>query len=77
MPDYHPRIIVITAVYKQGRYEKEGRTTFDVDEYLVKPVTREALRAAIFKDRDDRTDRGSRQNNLLKLLRHQVTNVSW
>jgi CheY-like chemotaxis protein len=50
IPDYHPRIIVITAVYKDGRYEKEAKATFDVDGYLVKPVTREALRAAIFND---------------------------
>ncbi len=49
-PDYHPRIIVITAVYKDERYEKEARMTFEVDAYLVKPVTREALKAAIFKD---------------------------
>jgi DNA-binding response OmpR family regulator len=51
--DYHPRIIIITAIYKDPRYQREAKVKFDVDGYLVKPVTAEALKAAIFGDKDD------------------------
>ena len=47
LADYQPRIVVITAIYKDERYEKEARQ-FGVDAYLTKPVTRDSVAAAIF-----------------------------
>src|SRR5881296_3746382 len=43
--DYHPRIIIITAIYKSQRYQSEAKLQFGVDRYLVKPVSREAVAA--------------------------------
>src|SRR5216683_3594469 len=45
--EYQPRIVVITAIYKDERYEKEAKQ-FGVDAYLTKPVTRDSVAAAIF-----------------------------
>jgi DNA-binding response OmpR family regulator len=45
--DYHPRIIIITAIYKGQRYQSEAKLQFGVDRYLLKPVSREAVAAAI------------------------------
>jgi len=47
-PDYRPRIVIITAVYKSQRYQNEAKLQFGVDHYLVKPVTKEALVEAVF-----------------------------
>src|SRR2546428_9469587 len=47
-PEYRPRIVIITAVYKSQRYQSEAKLQFGVDHYLVKPVTKEAVAAAIF-----------------------------
>jgi CheY-like chemotaxis protein len=47
-PQYRPRIVIITAVYKGQRYQSEAKLQFGVDHYLVKPVTKEAVAAAIF-----------------------------
>lgn len=47
-PDYHPRIVMITAVYKARRYQDEAKLRYGVDVYLVKPVTKEAVSAAVF-----------------------------
>jgi CheY-like chemotaxis protein len=47
-PEYHPRIVIITAVYKSQRYRSEAKLQFGVDHYLVKPVTKEAVAAAVF-----------------------------
>lgn len=47
-PQYRPRIVIITAVYKSQRYQSEAKLQFGVDHYLVKPVTKEAVAAAIF-----------------------------
>jgi CheY-like chemotaxis protein len=47
-PEYHPRIVIITAVYKSQRYRNEAKLQFGVDHYLVKPVTKEAVAAAVF-----------------------------
>ncbi len=50
-PDYRPRIVIVTAVYKARRYQNEAKLQYGVDEYLVKPVTREAVAAAIFGEK--------------------------
>ena len=47
-PEYRPRIVIVTAVYKGQRYRSEAKLQFGVDAYLVKPVTAEALQAAVF-----------------------------
>jgi CheY-like chemotaxis protein len=47
-PAYHPRIVIITAVYKSQRYQSEAKLQFGVDHYLVKPVTKDAVAAAVF-----------------------------
>lgn len=44
---YAPRIVLVTAIYKGIRYENEARLKYGIDAYLTKPVTREALGAAI------------------------------
>ncbi|SRR5258708_15705061 len=44
---YAPRIIVVTAVYRHIRYQNEARLKYGIDHYLTKPVTREALAAAL------------------------------
>jgi len=45
---YSPRIIVLTAVYKNARYRNDAMLRCGVDDYLVKPATPEQLAAAIF-----------------------------
>lgn len=45
--EYAPRIIVVTAVYRHIRYQNEARLKYGIDHYLTKPVTREALAAAL------------------------------
>jgi CheY-like chemotaxis protein len=44
---YAPRIILVTAVYRHIRYQNEARLKYGIDHYLTKPVTREALAAAL------------------------------
>jgi CheY-like chemotaxis protein len=46
-PAYQPRIVLITAIYKNIRYENEAKLKFGVDAYLIKPVTPDAIRGAI------------------------------
>jgi CheY-like chemotaxis protein len=47
-PAYRPRIAIITAIYKDARYQTEARLKFGVDHYLVKPVTRDQVANAVF-----------------------------
>ena len=47
-PAYRPRIVIITAVYKSQKYRSEAQLQFGVDHYLIKPVTKEAVAAAVF-----------------------------
>ena len=44
---YAPRIIIMTAIYKNIRYRNEARLKYGIDHYLVKPVSRHALAAAL------------------------------
>jgi CheY-like chemotaxis protein len=46
-PEYRPRIVIVTAVYKSQRYRSEAKLQFGVDHYLLKPVTKEAVQAAL------------------------------
>jgi DNA-binding response OmpR family regulator len=36
--DYHPRIALMTAIYKHARYQNEAKLKYGVDDYLIKPV---------------------------------------
>jgi CheY-like chemotaxis protein len=49
-PAYHPRIVLVTAVYKHSRYQTEAKLRYGVDQYLVKPVTREQIANVIFTE---------------------------
>jgi CheY-like chemotaxis protein len=46
-PDYHPRIFIVTAVYKSRRWESEAKQQYKVQEYLEKPLQPDDLMAAI------------------------------
>jgi CheY-like chemotaxis protein len=41
--DYRPRIAIVTAIYKQVRYQNEARLKYGIDDYLIKPVDDAAL----------------------------------
>ena len=47
-PSYRPRIVIVTAVYKSQKYQNEAKLQFGVDNYLIKPVTKEAVTEAVF-----------------------------
>ena len=47
-PEYRPRIVIISAVYKSQRYQSDAKLQFGVDHYLVKPVKKEDVAAAVF-----------------------------
>ena len=44
---YHPRIAIITAIYKGTQYQNDARLKYGIDDYLLKPITTEALRDLI------------------------------
>lgn len=43
-PDYKPRIAIITGIYKGVQYQNEARSRYGIDDYLLKPVSTDALR---------------------------------
>jgi CheY-like chemotaxis protein len=45
---YRPRIVMVTAVYKDNRYRSEAKLKYGVDQYLVKPVTADQIANALF-----------------------------
>ncbi len=45
--DYHPRIVIITAIYKGTQYQNEARLRYGINDYLIKPVKTDALRAIV------------------------------
>lgn len=45
--DYHPRIVIITAVYKGTQYQNEARLRYGINDYLIKPVKKESLREIV------------------------------
>lgn len=47
-PGYRPRIVLVTAVYKHSRYQSEAKLKYGVDQYLVKPITKEHIANVIF-----------------------------
>jgi CheY-like chemotaxis protein len=47
LPDYHPAVFIVTAVYKSRRWESEARQQYQVQEYLEKPLEPQDLFVAI------------------------------
>jgi CheY-like chemotaxis protein len=47
LPEYQPKVFIVTAVYKSYRWESEAKTVYKVDEYLEKPLEPETLLAAL------------------------------
>ena len=45
--DYHPRIVIITGVYKSTQYQNEARLRYGINDYLIKPVKKESLREIV------------------------------
>ncbi|HEX7420170.1 MAG TPA: response regulator [Thermoanaerobaculia bacterium] len=45
--DYHPRIVIITGIYKGTQYQNEARLRFGINDYLIKPVKKESLREIV------------------------------
>ncbi len=44
---YHPVIIILTAIYKGTKYQSEARLRYGVDAYLHKPLQEVELMNAI------------------------------
>ena len=44
---YSPRILMMTAIYKQSRYQNDAMLKYGVDGYLIKPATAAALSSAL------------------------------
>lgn len=45
--DYRPWIILVTAVYKASRYQRDAVSKYGIDRYLIKPVSKEDLLHAV------------------------------
>ncbi|MGA7616788.1 MAG: response regulator [Thermoanaerobaculia bacterium] len=45
--DYHPRIALMTAIYKKNQYQKYAKLKYGIDCYLFKPMTPQKLQLAI------------------------------
>src|SRR6478672_6810930 len=41
--DYHPRIALMTAIYKHTRYQNEAKLKYGIDDYIIKPVPTQLL----------------------------------
>jgi CheY-like chemotaxis protein len=42
-PDYSPKVFLVTGVYKGRRWQTEGRQTYQVQEYIEKPIETDDL----------------------------------
>lgn len=49
-PNYHPRIVVVSGIYKSQKYREEAMSQFHVDGYILKPFQKDAVARAIFGD---------------------------
>jgi two-component system phosphate regulon response regulator PhoB len=45
--DYHPRIVIITAIYKSTQYQNDAQLRYGINDYLIKPVKKESLREIV------------------------------
>jgi DNA-binding response OmpR family regulator len=44
---YRPHIAIMTAIYKNIRYQNEARLKYGIDDYILKPLQPEALAALV------------------------------
>ena len=44
---YRPHIAMMTAIYKNVRYQNEARLKYGIDDYILKPLQPEALAALV------------------------------
>jgi DNA-binding response OmpR family regulator len=51
---YRPHIAVMTAIYKNTRYQNEARLKFGIDDYLIKPLTAQSLTALVARVKEQR-----------------------
>lgn len=45
--EYRPRIVMMTAIYKNTRYQNEAKLKYGIDCYLIKPFSDEQLEEAM------------------------------
>jgi len=45
--DYRPHIALMTAIYKNIRYQNEARLKYGIDDYILKPLQPESLAALV------------------------------
>jgi DNA-binding response OmpR family regulator len=45
--DYRPHIALMTAIYKNVRYQNEARLKYGIDDYILKPLQPESLTALV------------------------------
>lgn len=46
---YRPHIAIMTAIYKNVRYQNEARLKYGIDDYILKPLQPEALAALVVR----------------------------
>jgi CheY-like chemotaxis protein len=44
---YRPHIVIMTAIYKNIRYQNEARLKYGIDDYVIKPLAPESLAALV------------------------------
>jgi DNA-binding response OmpR family regulator len=49
---YRPHIAIMTAIYKNIRYQNEARLKYGIDDYMLKPLEPEALAALVERARE-------------------------
>ncbi|HEV2722742.1 MAG TPA: response regulator [Thermoanaerobaculia bacterium] len=49
---YRPYIAIMTAIYKNVRYQNEARLKYGIDDYLIKPVQPASLAALVERARE-------------------------
>jgi DNA-binding response OmpR family regulator len=50
--EYRPHIAIMTAIYKNIRYQNEARLKYGIDDYLVKPLRPESLATLVERSRE-------------------------
>jgi len=45
--DYTPRIVMLTALYKNVRYHNDAKLKYGIDDYMIKPISEPALEAIV------------------------------
>lgn len=45
--NYNPRIVMLTALYKNVRYHNDAKLKYGIDDYMIKPISDPALGAIV------------------------------